>query len=290
MPSKRARKYLQDQVKFVYFPKWLIKCRAWRMLPPAAKVLYIDGFEVTYTGVNNGDVKMSEREAAKILGCARETASKAIAALEEHGLIRPRVKGAFHVKTRCATRWILTRYEFMGGKATMDFTRWNPDSKSKQRDQNLGQPGLEFRPDGPETPQSGLVARPDSSDSVPPTGLDSRPVLVNQGGRGRAGASGAPAEGDGMEGGSRRAQRANGPGSEQQQHQQAKTARPRGRPSRVQCWPAAERQERGWTQYQLAERAGYTRGYVAGLEQGRCEATPEARERIARALNCAVGP
>jgi hypothetical protein len=108
---------------------------------------------------------------------------KAIEALVQHGFIRPRVKGQFHVKTRFATRWILTRYGLNGATPTMDFAHWKPDSEKKERDQKLGQTGPNIRPDGPEPSLSGLETRPDSPVSGPSTGPDSSPVLVYQGER-----------------------------------------------------------------------------------------------------------
>jgi hypothetical protein len=132
MSSKRPRKRLDQKLKYVGLPHWMLRCPAWKGLPPIAKVAYIEAFELRYNSFNNGDIKLSEREVAEILGCARETASKAIAALMEHGFIKPRVKGAFHVKVKYATRWILTRYEFNGAKETMDFMRWQPAAASEK--------------------------------------------------------------------------------------------------------------------------------------------------------------
>jgi hypothetical protein len=185
MSSKRPRKHLDQKLKYVGLPHWLLKSAAWKALPATAKVAYIEAFELSYNGVNNGDIKLSEREVAEIVGCARETASKALGILQTHGFVKPRVKGQFHVKVKYATRWILNRYEHLGEPPTMDFMRWRPGAEEKRRDQNLGQMGLGTRPDGPESSLSGLVTRPDRALSEPPTGLNSRPVLVYQGRRSR---------------------------------------------------------------------------------------------------------
>ena len=48
------------------------------------------------------------------------------------------------------------------------------------------------------------------------------------------------------------------------------------------------RQERGWTQQQLADRAGITKGAISHLEVGRCGATMHTIGVLAKAL--AVSP
>jgi DNA-binding transcriptional regulator YhcF (GntR family) len=88
-----------------------------------------------YNGSNNGDLFFSIRDAAKKLGVAHNTASKAFKELEEKGFIKARQKGAFQWKTRQATSWILTEYEYNGKVATKDFMRWRPEEKT--RTQNL---------------------------------------------------------------------------------------------------------------------------------------------------------
>jgi hypothetical protein len=125
-----ARKNLKSKDKFVMLQHWLLTSRAWRALPSLAKAIYIEEFELSYTGANNGDILLSEREIAKANNCVQRTAAKMLRLLYEHGFIRPHVKGAFHVKTRVATTWILTRYEFHGQKPTMDFMRWQPTAPS----------------------------------------------------------------------------------------------------------------------------------------------------------------
>jgi hypothetical protein len=95
--------------------------------------------------------------------------------LQEHGFIKPNVKGRFHVKTRFATTWILTRYECNGSAPTMDF------AKFKQRGHPVHQTGAPSAPDGPEKSLSGAPSAPDSADFDPSTGAPSAPQLVYQG-------------------------------------------------------------------------------------------------------------
>lgn len=88
-----------------------------------------------YNGSNNGELFLSVREAAKRLGIAHNTASKAFKELEDTGFIIPKHKGHFKQKIRHATSWILTEHEYNGQLATKDFMRWQP--KNKNRPQNL---------------------------------------------------------------------------------------------------------------------------------------------------------
>jgi len=48
------------------------------------------------------------------------------------------------------------------------------------------------------------------------------------------------------------------------------------------------RAKRGWTQEQLAEKAGINRGYLARLETGRHDPTITTLEKLAKALRVKV--
>ncbi|MEQ1753393.1 MAG: hypothetical protein ABL973_04605 [Micropepsaceae bacterium] len=61
-----------------------------------------------YNGHNNPGVSMSIREAAREIGCARNTASAAIADLKRCGFIVEEKKGHFQIKDRHASTWHLT--------------------------------------------------------------------------------------------------------------------------------------------------------------------------------------
>jgi hypothetical protein len=124
--TKRARERLDRKDKFVMLPHWLLKSHAWRALPHPARSLYVEGLELRYTGCNNGDIELGEREAADIIGstgrghCTQKYAGQMLDALEAAGFIRPATKGRFYAK-RQRTRWILTRHGHLGHKPTMDF-------------------------------------------------------------------------------------------------------------------------------------------------------------------------
>jgi len=50
----------------------------------------------------------------------------------------------------------------------------------------------------------------------------------------------------------------------------------------------ALRDKRGWSQEELAKRAGISRGYLARLETGRHDPTLTMIEKLAKALNVPV--
>lgn len=61
-----------------------------------------------YTGINNGFIVLSVRELAYELNCSIATACRALRELDDAGLIRPSVMGAW--RGRRATEWRLTFY------------------------------------------------------------------------------------------------------------------------------------------------------------------------------------
>jgi hypothetical protein len=133
----RARKNLEHKDKFVRLDHEFLRRPAWRALPAHAKVLYVEGFELRYNGCNNGDIRMSEREAAEIIGttsrgqCTQKHAAKMIKALTDHGYIRMRRDSSFHLKCRLARLWELTRHSLNGAKPSMDFCRREPPLENK---------------------------------------------------------------------------------------------------------------------------------------------------------------
>lgn len=123
MSGKRKRKrgdWAQRHVRLHY---WMMRSQAWSDLTPAAKALLIELYAL-YNGVNNGELFLSIRSAARRLSVAGNTAAKAFRELEAHGFIRAARRGAFHLKIRHATSWVLTEFELAGKLATRDFMRW----------------------------------------------------------------------------------------------------------------------------------------------------------------------
>lgn len=111
-------------------------CAAWRDLSGNAVKLLVAMMRLEH-GSNNGDLFMSARHAAELIGVAKMTGHKLLIELEEHGFIRPVERGYFQVKGGPATSWRLTWLPWPGhGGPTREFEKWEP-SGNKTRYQKL---------------------------------------------------------------------------------------------------------------------------------------------------------
>jgi hypothetical protein len=126
--SKRRR--ANPSNKFVMLERWFCRCPAWRVLPHAARSLYIE-LELLYCGTNNGEIRLGVRKAMELLGCSFNHVRKMFAELEAKGFVRVAQRGAFNWKSGHATTWILTKHDYQGKPATSDFMRWQPPEKQK---------------------------------------------------------------------------------------------------------------------------------------------------------------
>ena len=79
-----------------------------------------------YNGENNGQIALSVRQGAKLLGCWKDTAGRAFRRLQELGFIKENVKGSFQIKDRHSTTWILTMRDYNGRPATKEFMSYDP--------------------------------------------------------------------------------------------------------------------------------------------------------------------
>jgi len=130
--------------KFVQLFRWMMQSPAWQSLSAGPRALLVELYTL-YNGQNNGDLFLSTADAGKRLSVGKSTAHRWFLELEERGFIRARQRGAFNVKSRHATTWILVEHDFAGQPATKDFMRWQPPEK-----QNTVPPmGLTVPPMGP---------------------------------------------------------------------------------------------------------------------------------------------
>ena len=93
----------------VYRDFWISDvCRA---LSANARVVIID-ILYRYTSRNNGRIRYSGHDAAGCLNKTKATGYRALAELQEAGLIKPTTKGSFSIKAgelkAVATQWRLT--------------------------------------------------------------------------------------------------------------------------------------------------------------------------------------
>lgn len=126
MSSQRGRS--RKDPKHVRLYRWLLKSEAWRTLKPGPKALLIELYGL-YNGDNNGELFLSEREAAKRINLSKLTARRYFEELTIRGFIKPHHKGAFNVKAPIATTWILTEFDYNNNRGTKDFMKW-PEEKN----------------------------------------------------------------------------------------------------------------------------------------------------------------
>ena len=114
-------------------------CPAWLDLSGNAVKLLVAMMRLE-NGSNNGELFLSARLGASIIGVGKNTASKLFAELEDHGFIRSTQRGYFKVKNGPATSWRLTWLAWPGhGGPTRDFEKWEP-AGNKTRSQFLDVP------------------------------------------------------------------------------------------------------------------------------------------------------
>ena len=129
-PKGRSTTHGDRYIKLDYS---LLDSPAYRSLSTGARALLVE-FNRLYNGANNGQLFMSQRDAARLVGVTSHmTASKYIRELIDRGFVRERVKGAFSVKTRMATTFILSQFGYNDQPATRAFKAWTPPNQHKQR-------------------------------------------------------------------------------------------------------------------------------------------------------------
>lgn len=106
---------------------WLMNSEAWNSLTPQARSVYIE-LERRHNGSNNGEIRLSVREAAQKCRISKDTAARALRELQEKGFLHVGTPGAFSCKLKRSTEWILTQHKLCGDPPTQDFMRWRADN------------------------------------------------------------------------------------------------------------------------------------------------------------------
>ena len=148
--ARQRKKYTGP--RFIQIYDFEMDCAAYRHLSVYARALLIE-FRRAYNGHNNGKIVMSVRQAAKLIGCNKDTAAKAINELEEKGWICLMQKGRFDQKTnKTASLWRITNQPVGMGvdiNETKEYMKWRPPEKIKTRSHETG----------PAVPIGGTVGR-----------------------------------------------------------------------------------------------------------------------------------
>jgi len=109
--------------KFVRLGNGIISSPAWRSLSGSAIKYYVE-IRRRYNGTNNGDLSLSQREAAALLGMSGHTLQRVQDELAEKGFIKMTRRGGFC--QRLASTWRLTDEKATGVGATHDYRNWTP--------------------------------------------------------------------------------------------------------------------------------------------------------------------
>jgi hypothetical protein len=112
---------------FVMLPHYVMDSAAFRSLKSGPRALLLEIIR-RHNGVNNGQIGLGAREAAKALSLAdKDTANGYFHMLEDCGLIRAVSRGGFNMKdpaSRRASEWALTWEKVGDQSATKDFIAW----------------------------------------------------------------------------------------------------------------------------------------------------------------------
>ncbi|WP_292235856.1 hypothetical protein [Mesorhizobium sp.] len=110
---------------------YIVRSLAYRAMTPNDRSAYLE-LKWRYDGLNNGRIGLSVRDLAAALGIGKNAASVSLLRLQELGFVAIVKKGAFNVKHKVASEWLLTEYkcDVTGELARKDFTRWRPEEKN----------------------------------------------------------------------------------------------------------------------------------------------------------------
>jgi hypothetical protein len=122
MPRRRRKKLGDPHVRL---HRWVMKTAAWQSLTVGPRALLVELYSL-HNGSNNGEIFLSERDAANRVQASQNTVSKWFDVLVDRGFIKVAQRGAFSLKKRHATTWILTEFPVGIELASKDFARWSP--------------------------------------------------------------------------------------------------------------------------------------------------------------------
>lgn len=173
--DRNRRAYKQD--RHVRLFNFMTDSAAWLDLSGNAVKLicHLSKFE---NGSNNGDLFLSEREAATGIGVSKRTAGKLFDELESHGFIAATAKGHFVVKHGPATQWRLTWLPCPATKQgpTNEWRNWKPEEKT--RAQLLHDTGEGIAPVATVHRTVGEEIAPAKANSADPMGAKSDPHTI----------------------------------------------------------------------------------------------------------------
>jgi hypothetical protein len=124
--------------KFVMVWNHVLRCDAYRSMKALPRAVYFE-LRRRFNGMNNGKIHCSIRELANEFHCSKDSATAALAELEEKGFIKCARPGSFNYKIRHAAEWTLTEESLGEEFPTKEFMRWTkPKEKSGPENGTVG--------------------------------------------------------------------------------------------------------------------------------------------------------
>lgn len=124
--SARARNTKKGRggAQFVMLGEWLQKSEAWATMRPGPRALYVE-LRRRFTGTNNGDIFLSQRDAAKALNVSKDTANAYFRDLAARRFIEV-TQGGHLGPSRIgqAAKWALTEEHLNGRPPSKGFMAW----------------------------------------------------------------------------------------------------------------------------------------------------------------------
>ncbi|MBN9334915.1 helix-turn-helix domain-containing protein [Devosia sp.] len=177
----------EKEPRHVRLYHWLLDTEAWLDLGPVPQAVYVRLVKrYGGPGSNNGMIPCSLLDLAQECRISKQTAMRALDALQDHGFIVRTTVGAFNMKHRHATEWLLTEFkDDRPGKGlslpSKDFARWRKSehgSTSKpERVSTRNRAGFQMEQSPKVTMAYGSTSKPVGEND----GSTSKPLLVYQG-------------------------------------------------------------------------------------------------------------
>jgi len=120
-----ARKtFKRGKGKFIQFDHYVYDSAAWQALKPGPRALYLE-MKRRYNGFNNGEIFLSQRDAATALNIGRDTVEAYRCELVAKGFL-VKTKGHYLGAAGIgqAALWALTEYSLGTAKPTCAFKAW----------------------------------------------------------------------------------------------------------------------------------------------------------------------
>jgi hypothetical protein len=108
---------------FIQLNKSMLNTPAWEHLSPHACKLLL-AIRQRHTGMNNGAIPYSIKEAKQLLRCGSDRARACFDELVDKGFIKVARDSSFDLKTRLSREWTITAERLGDQEPTAEFTEW----------------------------------------------------------------------------------------------------------------------------------------------------------------------